>query len=237
MSSDKNWFASLRASLFTGALALAPLSITLFVFYKIFTYIDGFRNVIPSRWIPESSLIFHIPGLGVFISLVLVTMFGWLMRYYVGRRIINFTEQLLETLPIVSSVYQGLKQLIETLFSNQGSQFREVVVIEYPRKGVFCFAFVTNTDNYITQEQDLISIFLPTTPNPTSGFFLLVPIEQVRKVDMSVEEAFKLIMSAGLVVPPECRNTTPYKKAPTDEMDSSEPKEASEQNPSSPIIK
>ena len=230
MSSYRNWFSSIRASLLTGALALAPLGITLFVFFTIFTYIDGFRNVIPSRWIPESSLIFHIPGLGVFISLVLVTLFGWLMRYYVGRRLINFTEQILERLPLVYSVYQGLKQLIETLFSSKGSQFREVVVIEYPRKEIYCFAFVTNTEKYLEQEHDLISIFLPTTPNPTSGFFLLVPVEQVYKVEMSVEEAFKLIMSAGLVVPPERRNLVPYQIStkPSD-MVVNEPNDASEQ--------
>ena len=142
-----------------------------------------------------------IPGMGVLISLMVIALFGYFMRYYAGRRLIQFSESILERLPLVSGVYQGLKQFIETLFSSKGRQFSEVVMIEYPRKGIYCLAFVTNRTDYVKGKGTLVSIFLPTTPNPTSGFFLLIPQDEILSIDISVEEAFKLIMSAGLVAP------------------------------------
>ena len=208
--SKKNLQTQVKSALLTGILVLAPIGLTVWVFIELFTFVDRFRKILPAHWQPEEWLGFHIPGLGVLLSLIIVALVGSAMKYYAGRPLVEFSELVLEKVPLVSSVYQGLKQLMQTLFSNKGTQFREVVVVEYPRKGIYCFAFLTNSDSYIRDDEELISIFLPTTPNPTSGFFLLVPISQLKSVDLSVEEAFKLIMSAGLVAPEIPRTLTPY---------------------------
>ena len=118
---------------------------------------------------------FPIPGLGIVLTLILLLLFGTIARHYAGRRIIGWYESLLKRVPVISSVYLGLKQLFETLFSHKRERFSQAVVVEYPRKGLYCVAFVTNENSALEGYADLISVFLPTTPNPTSGFFLMVP--------------------------------------------------------------
>jgi uncharacterized membrane protein len=146
---------------------------------------------------------FPLPGLGVLVAAILVLFTGLTMRYYAGQKVVAWFELLLGRVPVLSGVYQGLKQLMNTLFTSRGQHFRQVVLMEYPRRGIYCLAFVTNEDQFVRLENDerLISIFLPTTPNPTSGFYLLIPAKDLLKLDMSSEEAFKLIMSAGIVTP------------------------------------
>ena len=193
----------LKSAFFAGALVLAPLGITAWVFFALVGLADNSIEFLPASLRPETYLGFGIPGLGVLLTLVGVALVGLAMRMYAGRRVVELYEGMLARVPVLNAVYQGLKQLIETLFGKQGNHFREVVLIEYPRRGIHCMAFLTNKESYIEVEGEeaLISVFLPTTPNPTSGFYLLVPRSDIRHVDISVEEAFKLIMSAGIVTP------------------------------------
>lgn len=201
---SKGFGSRLRSDLLAGTLVLAPLGITIFVFSTLVDFADGLIRVLPHAWQPETHLGFPIPGLGVVVAVLLVGLTGLFMRYYAGQRVVEFYETLLARVPLLSGIYQGFKQLVDTVFTQRGQHFRQVVMLEYPRKGIFCLAFVTNEDPFMDVEHTddrLISVFLPTTPNPTSGFYLLVPAADLRKVDMTSEEAFKLIMSAGIVTP------------------------------------
>jgi uncharacterized membrane protein len=203
---SKRFKTRFRSDLLAGVLVLVPLGITIWVFLALVNLADGLIRMLPDAARPETYLGFPIPGLGILVTVFMVFLVGFAMRYYAGRRIVETTERLLGRVPLLSGIYQGLKQLVQTLFTQRGQHFRQVVLVEYPRRGLFCLAFVTNTDTFIevegTDESDpLMSIFLPTTPNPTSGFYLLVPQSDLRRLDLTVEESFKLIMSAGIVTP------------------------------------
>lgn len=197
-------FTELRSALIAGVLVLAPLGVTFWVFFALVGRADRIIELLPTRLQPQALLGMSIPGLGILLSLVLVTVVGSMMQYYTGRRVVELYEGLLSRVPVLSGIYQGVKQLIDTVFMRKGAHFRQVVLVEYPRRGLYCFAFLTNEDPYLKLSEgdaDLISIFLPTTPNPTSGFYLLVPRSDVQRVNLTPEEAFKVIMSAGIVTP------------------------------------
>jgi len=203
----------IRSDLFAGFLVVVPVGITFWVFFALVDLADGLIRALPAVLQPETHLGFPIPGLGVVVTFVLVFLVGLGMRYYAGRRMFEVLERVLARVPLASSIYHGIKQVMETVAANRGEQFRQVVLVEYPRKGLYCLAFVTNQSTFMTvegvsEEEAMVSIFLPTTPNPTSGFYLLVPHSELRKVDITVEEAFKLIMSAGIVTPPGIRTAS-----------------------------
>lgn len=201
---SKGFGPRFRTDLLAGVLVLAPLGLTAWVFFGLVGVADGLIRLLPAAARPETYLGFPIPGLGVLVALLLVLITGLTMRYVAGQTVVGWYESLLGRVPLLSGVYQGIKQLVNTVFTQRGQHFRQVVIVEYPRRGIYCLAFVTNEDPYLTVEgadPRLISIFLPTTPNPTSGFYLLVPAQDLRKVNMTSEEAFKLIMSAGIVTP------------------------------------
>jgi uncharacterized membrane protein len=196
-----DFWSRVRSSLVAGVLVLAPLGLTIWGLFFLVDITDSLLRILPKKIQPETLFGFPIPGLGIVLTLVLLLVFGTIARHYAGRRIIGWYESLLKRVPVISSVYLGLKQLFETLFSHKREHFSQAVVVEYPRKGVYCIAFVTNEKSALEGYSDLISIFLPTTPNPTSGFFLMVPKSDLRYLDISIEDAFKMIMSAGLVLP------------------------------------
>ena len=201
---SKGFGPRFRTDLLAGVLVLAPLGLTAWVFFGLVGVADGLIRLLPAAARPETYLGFPIPGLGVLAALFLVLITGLTMRYVAGLTVVGWYESLLGRVPLLSGVYQGIKQLMNTVFTQRGQHFRQVVIVEYPRRGIYCLAFVTNEDPYLAVEgadPRLISIFLPTTPNPTSGFYLLVPAQDLRKVNMTSEEAFKLIMSAGIVTP------------------------------------
>lgn len=205
-------FLELRRSLLAGVLVLAPLGVTFWVFFALVGRADGIIGLLPYQMQPETLLGFNIPGLGILLSLLLVAAVGSMMQYYTGRRVVEMYEGLLARVPVLSGIYQGVKQLIDTVFNRKGAHFREVVLVEYPRRGVYCLAFLTNETPYMklpAHPDGLISIFLPTTPNPTSGFYLLVPGDDVQRLDLSPEEAFKIIMSAGIVTPEAVQLSSP----------------------------
>lgn len=200
-------FARLRASFLTGLVVVAPAALTVWLITTIIEFFDSrVLPLIPARVLPTELLQYNLPGLGVAIFLVFTLIVGWLAKGYFGRSLIAWGEDLVARMPVVRSVYNGLKQIAETVFSQSETSFKQACLIQYPRPGIWAVAFVsTDTKGEVAQKLGengpMVSVFLPTTPNPTSGFLLFVPARDVKMLDMSVEDAAKLIISAGLVNP------------------------------------
>ncbi len=196
----------IRNYFLTGIVVAAPIGLTIWITRWFIDLIDTwFTPLIPNRYQPDNYLPFDIPGLGLLIAFVLLTLLGALTANFFGRAVLNFGERLVDRMPVVRSIYGAFKQIFETVISQSNASFREVGLIEYPRQGIYCIVFITTqTKGEIVDRtgHDLISVFLPTTPNPTSGFLLFVPRADVQILDMTIEEGAKLIISAGLVEPP-----------------------------------
>ncbi len=193
-----------RRYLIAGLLIWVPLGITIIVVRLLVNWLDGSILLIPEAYRPENLLGFAIPGLGVLISLIVVILTGVFAANLFGRRLVKLWEGLLSHVPLVRSVYSGAKQLAETMFSDSGQSFRKVLLIEFPRKGLWTLAFLTGTDQGEVQRKtgrNVINVYVPTTPNPTGGYFVMVPKEDVQELDMSVDEGLKMLMSMGAVVP------------------------------------
>ncbi|MGE0847639.1 MAG: DUF502 domain-containing protein [Flavobacteriaceae bacterium] len=192
----------------TGLVIAAPLSITIYLTWTFINWVDAWvKPVIPLRYLPETYLPFSIPGIGLVVAIVFLIVLGAATANLFGRTIVSYGELLLGQMPLVRTVYRGLKQIFETVLSQSSTSFQKVGLIEYPRKGLWAIVFVsTETRGEITERSQtpgqMMSVFLPTTPNPTSGFLLFVPTEDIILLDMTVEEGAKLVISAGLVVPP-----------------------------------
>ena len=209
--------AGLRASFLTGLVIVAPAVLTIWLITTVVEFVDSrVMPLIPEgfvqRFLPEGYTrldILNLPGIGLIIALVFTLLVGWLAKGYIGRSLIQWGEDLVARMPVVRSIYNGLKQIAETVFSTSSTSFSKACLVEYPRPGLWAVAFVsTETKGEIARklteasgEDRLISVFLPTTPNPTSGFLLFVPESTVITPDMSIEDAAKLIISAGLVSP------------------------------------
>lgn len=201
--------ARLRTWFLTGLVVAAPIWITAYVAIAFIGLADDIVTVfIPPRYNPENVLPFSVPGLGLIILAILLTLTGFLTANFVGRRMLSWGERLVDRMPVVRSIYNGLKQIFDTLLNQSERSFSEAVLVEYPRKGIWAIAFLTAETKGEVGERtsnasgsDMVSLFLPTTPNPTSGFLLFVPRKDVITLDMSVEDAAKLIISAGMVNP------------------------------------
>jgi uncharacterized membrane protein len=210
----------LRGDFLTGLVVVLPMFLTVYLVWATIHFIDAkVVPLIPTAYNPENVFGRNIFGLGVLVFLVFTTLVGALTKGIVGRQVLQVSERLVERTPIVRSIYNGLKQIVETLFAQSGTSFKQACLVEYPRKGLWAVAFVaTDARGEIpgkAGEPDLVSVFLPTTPNPTSGFLLFVPRRDVVPLDMTVEEAAKLLISAGLVTPPAPR---PAPAADTDKV-------------------
>jgi uncharacterized membrane protein len=187
-----------------GLLVWAPLGITVLIIKFVVDLLDSTLVLLPSFWQPDTLFGFHVPGLGILLALAIVTLTGVIAANLLGQQLLNVGERMLGRIPFVRSVYSGVKQLFETVFSGKGESFRKVVLIEYPRKGLWTVAFLTSEGQGVAQRstgQDVVNIFVPTTPNPTGGFFLMVPRKDVIELDMSVDDGLKMILSVGVVVP------------------------------------
>lgn len=197
--------ARLRNYFFTGLVVAAPIGLTLYITRWFIELVDTwFVPLIPQAYRPDVYMPFDIPGLGLIIAIILLTLLGAFTANFFGRAVLNFAERLVDRMPVVRSIYGAIKQIFETVMTQSTTSFREVGLIEYPRKGIYTIVFVTSQSKALVGARyglDLISVFLPTTPNPTSGFLLYVPREDVRILDMTIEEGAKLIISAGLVEP------------------------------------
>ncbi len=198
--------ARLRNYLLAGIIVTAPISITFFIIWQIVDFFDEWASaLIPEPYNPERYLPFSLPGLGFLIMLGLLTLIGWFTAGYIGRSVMRLGERVLQRMPVVRSIYGTLKQIFETILAQSSRSFREVVLIEYPRRGLWAIAFVTGPTRGEIQDlsdDELLNVFLPTTPNPTSGFLLFVPKRDVVHLSMSIEEGMKLVISGGIVSPP-----------------------------------
>jgi uncharacterized membrane protein len=198
--------ARLRAYFLAGVIVTAPIGITVLLIWQFITFLDGqVGSLIPERYNPESYLPFSVPGLGLLITIAFLTLVGFLAAGLAGRTLVRIGERLLSRMPVVRSVYGTLKQIFETVLAQSSRSFREVVLIEYPRRGIGAIGFVTGPTRgevQVRSEDELVNVFLPTTPNPTSGFLLFVPKRDLVHLDMTIEEGIKLVISGGIVAPP-----------------------------------
>jgi len=194
----------MRKYFVTGLLVLVPLAITLWVLNLIIGTLDQSVLLLPARWRPAVLIGLDIPGMGALVTVVFVFVVGLLTRNFIGKQIVHVWEKLLTRIPIVSSIYSSVKQVSDTLFSSSGNAFRKAVLVQYPREGSWTIAFLTGTPGGDVKNHlvgDYISVYVPTTPNPTSGFFLMLPRADAIELDMSVDEALKYIVSMGVVAP------------------------------------
>ena len=200
----------IRRYFLAGILVTAPLGITALLAWWIINFVDErITPLIPDKYNPETYLPFSLPGLGLLILFIVLTLIGALTAGLLGRWIVNTGERILNRMPVVRSVYSAIKQIFETVLAQQSNAFREAVLVEYPRRGIWAVGFITGTTKGEVQNltlEETVNIFLPTTPNPTSGFLLFVPREEVVPLDMSVEEAVKMVISGGIVTPPDRRS-------------------------------
>lgn len=209
-------FAALRASFLTGLVVIAPVGLTIWLIWTLMGWVDAVvLPLVPTNLRPAEYIGINLRGLGVIVFLIFTIVVGWIAKGLLGRSLIRFAELLVDSVPVVRSIYSGVKQIAETVFAQSERSFEKACLIQYPRKGLWAIAFIsTSAKGEIARRAetsgDLVSVFLPTTPNPTSGFLLFVPRVDVIELDMSVEDAAKLVISAGLVYP----NKTPPDSAP-----------------------
>ncbi|KTC93954.1 DUF502 domain-containing protein [Legionella cincinnatiensis] len=195
---------SLRRYLLAGLVVWLPILITIGVLRFIIDLLDNTLALIPKVYQPEQLIGHHIPGLGVILSLVILLVTGVVATNYFGQRLVAWGESILSKIPLVRSIYKTVKQVINAVVSTNSEAFRKVVIIEYPRKGLWSIAFQTGTANSPINDKikdTLISVFIPTTPNPTSGFLMMIPKRDVVELDMSIDEALKFIISLGVMPP------------------------------------
>lgn len=194
----------MRKYFVTGLLVLVPLAITLWVLHLIIGTMDQSLLLLPEKWRPEALFGTYIPGMGAILTLLIVFLTGLVARNFIGKKLVYAWELLVARIPVVSSIYSSVKQVSDTLFSSSGNAFRKALLVQYPREGSWTIAFLTGTPggdvrNHLRGEY--VSIYVPTTPNPTSGFFLMVPKADTIELDMNVDEALKYIVSMGVVAP------------------------------------
>ncbi|MBX2830819.1 MAG: DUF502 domain-containing protein [Rhodospirillales bacterium] len=215
------FFARMRAYFLTGVLVSAPLAITFGLAWWFIEFVDSkVIPLIPAHYNPETYLPlgyedYGIPGFGLVVVLVFITVVGWFTTNFAGRALIKLYERILGRIPAVRSIYSAIKQILETVLANQSNAFRQAVLLEYPRRGMWAIGFITGQTKGEVQhltEDTVINIFLPTTPNPTSGFLLFVPKGDIVILQMTVEEAIKMVMSGGIVTPPDRRPLEEQKK-------------------------
>ena len=203
---------TLRRYLIAGLLVWLPVWATLLVIGFIVRLLDKTMALIPAAYRPEALLGFYIPGFGVILSLILLLATGVLATNFLGEKLVLWGEGLLARIPLVRSIYHAVKQVVQTIFSSNSQAFRKVLLVEYPRKGLWSIAFQTATtstkvDSYT--EDHMLTIFLPTTPNPTSGFLMLIPKKDVIELDMSIDEALTMVISLGVMQPEFNQAATP----------------------------
>lgn len=213
----RSLIARLRASFLTGLVVIAPVALTIWLIWSVVGWIDGFvLPLVPKAYHPDRmiqtffgldpSAQVSVRGFGVVIFLIFTIIIGWLAKGFIGRSLIRTAESLVERTPVVRTIYSGIKQISETIFAQKERSFEKACLIEYPRRGIWALGFIsTNAKAEIAAKTDpsgeMVSVFLPTTPNPTSGFLLFLPKKDVTELDMSVEDSAKLVISAGLVYP------------------------------------
>jgi uncharacterized membrane protein len=196
--------AILKRYFLTGLLVLIPISLCIYIVKIVITLADRFLRFLPPSYNPGTYIPFHIPGFGIILTVAVIFFVGLVTANFVGKKMVHGIEYLFARIPLVRTIYTGAKEIVQTIILDRPSQFRQVVLIEYPRKGIYAIAFVTGSpmrELASKVDGDFLNVFIPTTPNPTSGFYILVPREEIIPLHITIEDAFKLIMSAGMSVP------------------------------------
>ena len=198
-------FTRLRNYFLTGIIVTAPIALTIYLTWQFVDWVDSQAiPLLPAKYNPENYLPFSLPGLGLVISIVILTFVGFLTANIFGRTLLKTGERLVNRMPVVRTIYGALKQILETVLSQSSNSFRQAVLVEYPRRGIWTVAFVTgDTEGEVARrlDDDMVNIYVPTTPNPTSGFLLMVPRRDLIYLDMPVEDAAKYIISIGVIAP------------------------------------
>ena len=202
-------WARLRRYFLAGVLITAPIGITAYLAWIFVDFIDRtVTPLIPGKYNPETYLPFNVPGLGLLVAFVGFVIVGALTRGLIGRWLLHTGERILNQMPVVRGVYAATKQILETILARQSTAFRQAVLVEYPRRGIWAIGFITGTTQGEVQnvtEEETVNVFLPTTPNPTSGFLLFIPRKDLVNLDMPVDAAIKMVISGGIVTPPDLR--------------------------------
>lgn len=199
--------ARLRSSFLTGIVVIAPVGLTIWLIWTLAGWVDGFvLPLVPKTVQPEKYIGINLRGIGIIFFLIFTIIVGWIAKGLIGRSLIRYAETLVNRMPVVRSIYSGAKQIAETVFAQTERSFETACLVQYPRKGIWAIGFVSTeargeVAHRAQTSSPLLSVFVPTTPNPTSGFLLFFPAEDVIELDMSVEDAAKLVISAGLVYP------------------------------------
>jgi uncharacterized membrane protein len=199
----------------TGLLVILPIFITGYVIWFLIKAMDAVLKYIPTKYLPETYINIYIPGLGLILVVVLILVVGVLARNIAGRRVLQFWDNMVDRIPLARIIYSSVKQLLQAFLFQNSDAFQRVALIEYPRRGIYVLGFITGESRGEAQEKTnrkMINVFIPTTPNPTSGFYVLVPEEDLTVLDMSVEDAFKLLISGGIVSPNELKRVRRKKR-------------------------
>jgi uncharacterized membrane protein len=199
----RGFLSHLRGYFLGGILVTAPITLTIYLTYAFIRFVDRLvTQVVPPEYYPQTG----IPGIGLVFAAIFFILVGWLARNFVGRLIIRISEYIVHRMPVIRTIYGALKQVFETVMSSQSTAFRDVVMFEYPRKGIWALGFVTGVTKGEVQtltDDELVNVFFPTTPTPASGVLLFVPRKDLVYLKMSVEDALKLVISGGILTPPE----------------------------------
>ena len=196
--------AALKKYIIAGLLVWLPFAATVVIVKLLIDLLDKTILLLPPEWHPVALLGFSIPGFGIILALSILLLTGMLAANLFGRRFVEIWERILNKIPLVRSIYSSIKQISNTIFDPSGKSFRKVVMLQYPRKGVWSIGFLTNDnvgDEMSAVDDRLVAVFIPTTPNPTSGFIVMVRNDEITELDMSVEEGFKFIISMGVIIP------------------------------------
>jgi len=201
----RSFGARMRGYFIAGILVTAPISITIYLTYLFLTAIDGqVAKILPVQWYEVLDGGTTVPGLGLLVAIVFFIIVGWFATNILGRFFIRIAEYFVDRVPVIRTIYSAIKQIFETIMATQSNAFREVVMLEYPRRGTWSIGFVTGRTEGQVQRvtaQETVNVFVPTTPNPTSGYLLFVPKKELKYLDMTVEEGVKLVVSAGIITP------------------------------------
>lgn len=211
------WISAIRSNFLTGVVIVAPIGLTVWLIWTVTGWIDNIvlplvpdayqpDRLVQQWWGRETQNVINVRGIGVIVFLLFTIVIGWMGKGFFGRSLIRWAEGLVDRMPVVRSIYNGVKQIAETVLAQSDTSFDRACLIEYPRKGIWAIGLIsTSTKGEVAEKggngEDMISIFVPTTPNPTSGFLLFFPVSDVKELDMSVEDAIKLVISGGLVYP------------------------------------